>query len=75
MGREDKRERIFRGMEDLSLNKRYDCVTLVEVCRKAGVSRGAIYRHFEGKDDRFAQTELHRRTSCGGRHRGEGIKA
>ena len=59
MGREDRRERILQGAEDLFLSRRYDRVTLDEVCRKAGVGKGTIYRYFKGKEDLFAQTILH----------------
>ena len=37
----------------------YARTTSVEVCRRAGVTRGALLHHFESLDDLFAATLAH----------------
>jgi len=54
----DARRTILRAAESLFMARRYDQVTLDEVCRKARVGKGTIYRHFGGKESLYAQVLL-----------------
>jgi AcrR family transcriptional regulator len=55
LSREDvaasQRERLFDACTDLLAEGGYAAVTIGELARRAGVSRGAFYEHFSGKED------------------------
>ncbi len=48
-----KQHRIMEAAEQLFTGRRFHEVTLDEVCRKAGVGKGTIYKHFKDKDHLF----------------------
>ncbi|MEK6277238.1 MAG: TetR/AcrR family transcriptional regulator [Actinomycetota bacterium] len=45
------RDRIVTAARDLFREEGYEAVSTAEVLRRAGVSRGALYHHFAGKDE------------------------
>lgn len=52
--RDDEREaRILSAAADLIAHYGYDKTTVDEIARAAGVSKGAIYLHFKGKEQLF----------------------
>ncbi|NLW49759.1 MAG: TetR/AcrR family transcriptional regulator [Candidatus Brocadiaceae bacterium] len=51
----DKAEQIRKVAERLFASHRYHEVTLDDVCRKAGVGKGTVYRYFKDKEDLFWQ--------------------
>ena len=58
MATEKKRRAILNAAENLFLSRRFDQVTLDEVCRKAGVGKGTIYRYFDSKEELLAEVIL-----------------
>ncbi|MFZ5595916.1 MAG: TetR/AcrR family transcriptional regulator [Bacillota bacterium] len=44
------RKKIYDIAIDLFLNKGFDNVTIDDICKKAGVSKGAFYNYFKSKD-------------------------
>jgi TetR/AcrR family acrAB operon transcriptional repressor len=50
---EEREQRILDGAADLFVHYGYDKTTVSDIAREAGVSKGAIYLHFESKDDLF----------------------
>jgi AcrR family transcriptional regulator len=48
---EGTRERIVQAARELVVEHGYDGVSTGQVLRRAGVSRGGLYHHFDGKDD------------------------
>ena len=46
-------ERILEAASDLFAHYGYDKTTMEDIARAAGVSKGAIYLHFRGKEDLF----------------------
>ena len=45
----DMKERIFKAAFELFSSKGYDKVSLNEVVKKAGVSKGGLFHHFDSK--------------------------
>lgn len=58
MTRGTKRQAILKAAEELFMSRRFDQVTMEEVCAKAHVGKGTIYRHFENKEDLYSQLLL-----------------
>jgi len=58
VARGDRRMAILRAAEKLFLSGRFDRVTLDEVCQRAAVGKGTIYRYFQDKEDLYAQVIL-----------------
>ena len=52
-GNEDRERQILAAASDLVAHYGYDKTTIDDIAREAGVSKGAIYLHFKGKDDLF----------------------
>src|ERR671924_2420519 len=50
---EATRARLVRVARDLFARRGYSDVATEEIVRRAGVTRGALYHHFEGKRDLF----------------------
>lgn len=50
---EERRERILDAAESLITHYGYDKTTVSDIAREAGVSKGAIYLHFDSKDALF----------------------
>jgi TetR/AcrR family acrAB operon transcriptional repressor len=50
---EERENRILDAAADLFIHYGYDKTTVSDIAREAGVSKGAIYLHFESKDDLF----------------------
>ena len=48
-----KRELILRESFKLFLAKGYDAVSFTDIEREAKVTRGAIFHHFDNKEDLF----------------------
>ena len=45
------KECIYEALWELLLQYPYDSIKITQIAKKAGVSRNAIYRNFESKDD------------------------
>jgi len=58
MKKEQKRLLILRAAEELFFSRRFDQVTMEDVCLKARVGKGTIYRYFKDKDELFAEVML-----------------
>jgi AcrR family transcriptional regulator len=54
----DKAGQILKAAECLFAEGRFHEVTLDEICKKAGVGKGTVYRYFEGKEDLLYQVIL-----------------
>ena len=50
---EEREQRILDAAAELFVHYGYDKTTVSDIAREAGVSKGAIYLHFESKDDLF----------------------
>ena len=50
---EARRQRILDAAAALFIHYGYDKTTVSDIAREAGVSKGAIYLHFDSKDDLF----------------------
>ncbi len=55
---EERERRILASAADLFAHYGYDKTTVDDIARQAGVSKGAIYLHFKGKDDLFERLLL-----------------
>ncbi len=53
-----KAKQILKAAEELFAAGRYHEVTLDEICHRAGVGKGTVYRYFEDKEDLFWQVIL-----------------
>ncbi|MGC9520500.1 MAG: TetR/AcrR family transcriptional regulator [Anaerolineae bacterium] len=51
--REKTRERILRAAATLFARRGYEATGVAELCRRAGVSKGAFYYHFDSKQAVF----------------------
>ena len=51
--KEGREQRILNAAADLFVHYGYDKTTVDDIAHTAGVSKGAIYLHFESKDDLF----------------------
>jgi AcrR family transcriptional regulator len=49
----ERAQRILDAAADLIAHYGYDKTTVDDIARKAGVSKGAIYLHYKGKEDLF----------------------
>jgi AcrR family transcriptional regulator len=54
----DKAKQILKTAETLFAHGRYDEVTLDDICAKAGIGKGTVYRYFKDKEDLFWQVIL-----------------
>jgi AcrR family transcriptional regulator len=54
----DKAEQIRKAAEKLFATGRFHEITLDEICKRAGVGKGTIYRYFEDKEDLLYQVIL-----------------
>ncbi|WP_081429189.1 TetR/AcrR family transcriptional regulator [Petrotoga mobilis] len=46
-------EKLMTAARDLFSEKWYETVSVVEICRRAGLSNGVFYRYFKNKEDIF----------------------
>ena len=53
MGEDERETRILDAAEELILHYGYDKTTVSDIAREAGVSKGAIYLHYDSKDELF----------------------
>ena len=63
MANDEREQRILDAAETLIIHYGYDKTTVSDIARTAGVSKGAIYLHFDSKDTLFEallQRELKR---------------
>lgn len=51
------REKIIDTYLDLIINKKWDKITVKEICAKASITRGTFYQYFEGIYDLMEQIE------------------
>src|SRR5690554_3297975 len=51
-----KARQIMVAAQDLFTTRRFNEITMDDVCRAAGVGKGTIYRYFRDKDDLFVRT-------------------
>lgn len=47
---EERKQRILEAAADLFVHYGYDKTTVSDIAREAGISKGAVYLHFAGKD-------------------------
>lgn len=52
---EDTRQSLIRSAREVIWEKGYDAAALREICRRAGVTTGALYLFFQDKEDLFRQ--------------------
>lgn len=52
---EETREKLLGAAEKLFAREGYDATGVAEICKEAGVSKGAFYHHFESKQLLFLQ--------------------
>lgn len=52
------RQKLVKAAVELFEKKGYSRVTVDDICRKAGVSKGAFYGHFESKDQAVVEEYL-----------------
>jgi AcrR family transcriptional regulator len=50
---EDREQRILDAAADLIVHYGYDKTTINDIASQAGISKGAVYLHFQSKDDLF----------------------
>ncbi len=50
MGRGEARKKLLEAAEDLILARGLSAATVDQICRLAGVTKGAFYHHFKSKD-------------------------
>ncbi|MBQ9276797.1 MAG: helix-turn-helix transcriptional regulator, partial [Clostridia bacterium] len=48
---QESRERIIEAAKSLILARGYDAVSVSDITKEAGVSKGAFYIHFKTKED------------------------
>lgn len=54
----DKRKQIIEAAEKMFTTGRYHEVTLDDICHKARIGKGTVYRYFQDKEDLFWQVIL-----------------
>lgn len=52
---EEPRSRILQAAEECFARYGYDATGVAEICRRAGVSKGAFYHHFPSKQALFLE--------------------
>ena len=52
----DTRERILDAALDLFIEQGYDKTSLREIAERVGVTKAALYYHFESKEEIFARS-------------------
>jgi len=52
---EETRSHLLQAAEDCFAQSGYDGTSVAEICRGAGVSKGAFYHHFPSKQDIFLE--------------------
>ena len=50
---EDREDRIINAAQKLIVHYGYDKTTVDEIAREAGISKGAVYLHFDKKEAIF----------------------
>lgn len=55
----ETRERLLETATRLIWQSNYDAVGINEICKQAGVTKGAFYHHFETKADLFVAASRH----------------
>ena len=50
---EERRERVLNVAAELIVHYGYDKTTVSDIAREAGISKGAIYLHFDSKEALF----------------------
>ena len=55
----DTRSKLMQTARNLIWESSYDNVGIVEICKQAGVTKGAFYHHFQSKADLFVHASLH----------------
>lgn len=53
------RKKLLDGAVGALCELGYSCTTTTEICRRAGVSQGALYKHFGSKQELIATTTEH----------------
>lgn len=53
MGKTSAKEKIIESSIELFSKRNFDEVSILEICKKAGISNAAFYRHFKNKDEIF----------------------
>ncbi|WP_372371038.1 TetR/AcrR family transcriptional regulator [Candidatus Uabimicrobium sp. HlEnr_7] len=56
---QETKERLLKVATSLIWQSSYDSVGVNEICKKAGVTKGGFYYHFETKADLFYECSLH----------------
>lgn len=54
----DTRQKILNAAADLILEEGLDATRVSKIAKRAGLTDGALYRHFENKDDLLAEVYL-----------------
>lgn len=55
MSNQNTKEKILVAARDIFAKKGFQGATIAEIAKKAGISEGAIYRHFNSKDELLMQ--------------------
>ena len=55
----ETREKLLETATDLIWQSNYNVVGVNEICKQAGVTKGAFYHHFETKADLFVAASRH----------------
>src|SRR5919197_1706774 len=78
--RETTRAALLAAARELFAERGYAGVSTEEIVERAGVTRGALYHHFRGKDDLFRavceqiEREVTERIAAGARRGGEPVE-
>ena len=62
----ETRDRLLETAVELVWQSNYCSVGVAEICKRAGVTKGAFYHHFESKADLFYAAAQHHRDSTRG---------
>ena len=55
----DTRLKLMQTASSLIGESNYDNVGIVEICKQAGVTKGAFYHHFQSKADLFVHANAY----------------
>lgn len=55
---EDKREKILEKAKEVIAKKGYECASIKEIAKRAGVAQGTPYLYFKNKEDLFIELLL-----------------